>query len=433
MESITRDRILSLRQKPLFDPMVLRLCIELLISRNKERGIVPQLVTPAVTGAATGVLVELSRFSGSSSSFFGGFVPYHPAFSAGLTGGRRKATERANAVSLAHAARTQSIAMLEKYDEEAGTKSEILINGLGLTAAIATNRLRKGADEMYVALEAHDGLVRTVDLLFERGKWSRELQDQLCQIIAINLILHHRGIQQVPIFAKNFPGACFSAEKLFSLELDTFTLDPSVWKPEYTEAIRLPISREASSVTFTIDGVCEETPEITEQHCIIATSGNPYTEGHRYLAWVMEQIGLSPIHSLEMVHPTKGELTDEDLIRRLETFRGRAPVLVTNRCSFFADKAIAFPRASFAVGTDVAKILLDMVNNPRAEADLETFLRQRTRIYVFPRYTDDGELETLESIRIPSRFKGIFKRIEIAPPPVSSSLMRAAKEGTPAP
>lgn len=394
--------------------------IKQLIAFNKREGNhALEMLSVATTGAAAHTSGLLTDFGGSSSTFFGGYILYHPSCSASFVGHPMKALARETAVDIAIAARLKAEDDLRRYP----SPQKIHINGFGLTAAIATDRDRKGADQMFAALSTI-GCVYTVELLFERNTWTRQEQDLLCQVCAINLMLAAIGLDQIPVYEEFFPGKCFSPEKRFSKNRKHFTLAPSQWHPHLADPIEIPSKPVA---LYRQNGRWKNSIGVGNggKLCLIPTSGNPFTEAHRWMQKSIRQMGFDAQLCIERQHPNKGRISDESLKSRLQSFQGRASVLVTDGQPFYSDKAKANQNASFAIGFDVAKMLLDL-SIDYAETDLELFLALETTFYVFPRYTSDGRLETLNDLTVPERYRDLFKPVTSAPPPVSSTAIRQA-------
>ena len=65
------------------------------------------------------------------------------------------------------------------------------------------------------------------------------------------------------------------------------------------------------------------------------------------------------MYTINLDHPVKGSLTDEESECRVKQFEWRAPVLITRGLPLFLDKAEAFPGFSFILGVDALSRMLD--------------------------------------------------------------------------
>src|SRR5262245_20955301 len=87
---------------------------------------------------------------------------------------------------------------------------------------------------------------------------------------------------------------------------------------------------------------------------IFPGSFNPLHHGHTALAALAAaRLTLSVAFELSIANVDKPDLPNDEVRRRLEQFRGRAPVVVT-RAPTFREKAALFPGAVFIVGADTA-------------------------------------------------------------------------------
>ncbi len=92
---------------------------------------------------------------------------------------------------------------------------------------------------------------------------------------------------------------------------------------------------------------------------LLPGSFNPFHDGHARLAEVAAiRLGTPVAFELSLANVDKPELSPTEALRRLEAFRGVAPVWLT-RAATFARKAELFPGCAFAIGYDTAVRLVD--------------------------------------------------------------------------
>jgi hypothetical protein len=148
---------------------------------------------------------------------------------------------------------------------------------------------------------------------------------------------------------------------------------------------------------------------------ILSGSFNPLHEGHRRLAETAARILGQPVaFELSILNVDKPELPAEEVRRRLEQFRGLAPVLVT-RAPTFAAKARLFAGAIMIVGIDTAERIVapryyegDSARRDQALA----FIRERgCRFLVAGRAQQPGQFLTLDAIEVPEGHRDLFEPI----------------------
>src|SRR5688572_20826527 len=88
-------------------------------------------------------------------------------------------------------------------------------------------------------------------------------------------------------------------------------------------------------------------------------SFNPLHRGHTSLAErAAERLGAPVAFELSIANAEKPDLPPDEVLRRLDQFRARAPVYVS-RAATFRQKAALFPGCVFLVGADTAVRVVD--------------------------------------------------------------------------
>ncbi len=415
----------------------------------------PCRFTIVVAGAAGHLSGLLTSQAGASATLYGeenygpvegaegdsGCVTknaYGKAALAGLLGYKpAKAVSRETAVAMAQAMRAKSLREIQAYDPSLSS----MVYGLGLTAAIGTNRERKGAEAVYIAIEIDNADdtsksgVYVVEAIFERHcGWTRETQDLLCQVFALNVMRWSLGLEQISLADSDLPGGVYSLEKRYTSKTsDVFELRPTPYFLDFAEPIRAeslllaPYMNELGQRFSTVPLA----DAAASKFCRIPVSGNPFTEGHRFMADMMRDLGYIPIFEINVGrHPDKGGVSHAEVAARLEHFKGRESVLVTADMSYFVDKAEAYPCRTFAIGYDVAERILDMQHN-RCLSDLQRMKELGVRFYVVPRRDlakgqQDPKIMTCKDLNVPPEFDEMFLHVDGVPPDVSSTKICAA-------
>ena len=141
-------------------------------------------------------------------------------------------------------------------------------------------------------------------------------------------------------------------------------------------------------------------------------SFNPLHHGHTLLAErTAERLGQPVAFELSIVNVDKPNLTPDEVLRRLEQFRGRGPVFVT-RAPRIEEKAALFPGCIFVVGADTAARIV----HPRYYGDdpaeltgaLERIRGLGCRFLVAGRADDCGRFVEVTDVAIPEVYRDLF-------------------------
>ena len=147
-------------------------------------------------------------------------------------------------------------------------------------------------------------------------------------------------------------------------------------------------------------------------------SFNPLHHGHTLLAErTAERLGQPVAFELSIANVDKPNLTEDEVLRRLEQFRGRGPVFVT-RAPRIEDKAALFPGCTFVVGTDTAAHIV----HPRYYRDdpaelagmLERIRSLGCRFLVVGRADDRGRFVEVTGVAIPEEYRDLLHGIHRA-------------------
>jgi len=349
----------------------------------------PRKVVIATTGGGAGLQNQLWVPSGASATLLESSMPYDPQAMIDFIGHEpEKYCAEATALWMASAAHRRARELVLRGGGDA--RHAI---GLGLTAALATDRARKGAERVFVATRAGTGM-QAASLTFVKGQLDRQAQGALCDFLGIDAILHAAGIES-PFPQETLFG---SADREYAGIRAIPSLDAG--QPLHERPLFLP------------DGSRGERKDLdSAKHILYPGSFDPLHFGHEQSAAQAERMtGKQVVYAITNTHPDKGLIPDHVLLRRAEQFRWRAPVLFTAAEQYYISKARAFPGFGMLVGTDAVLGML----NPRyygsdATRDeiLREMLRLGTRFYVAGREVD-GRFMTLEDIPIPAGFEKLF-------------------------
>ena len=354
----------------------------------------------ATTGGGSQLISWLLNHPGASRAVVEAQVPYRAAALAaylGSAGPHRVAEQTARDMA------GRAFVRAATY-----TSQREGLMGMGCTAALATSRVRRGADRACIALRTA-GAYQLYALRFEPGAADRLQQEEALSRSALAALVEACGGD----------GAHAALPKYATLSRRTLPLD---------DPLGLLLAGELDVVEVRADGaICAEVER--GQRLLLSGSFNPLHIGHERLAAAAGQAsGRPPSLELSVENVDKPPLQRFEVERRLVQMRGRLPVVVT-RAPTFLQKARLFGGCHFALGYDTAVRLLQgqyyEKGEPGVAAALAEFAAGDCRFWVAGR-VDGKAYRTLADIDVPAQYAGLF-----APLPfrmdISSTELRTRK------
>ncbi len=133
-----------------------------------------------VTGAGTQALGWLFAVPGASRTVLNARIPYSQASLNEFTG--RPADQ--------HVSADEALVMAERALDEAVrfSSGDELLAGVGCTAAIATDRDRRGENRCHVAFAASDGRKAVYSLVMNKGDRDRAGEEDVTSRIVLNVV-----------------------------------------------------------------------------------------------------------------------------------------------------------------------------------------------------------------------------------------------------
>jgi hypothetical protein len=261
--------------------------------------------------------------------------------------------------------------------------------GVACTAAIITDRARRGEHRCWVAVRDQDSIA-SYGLVLTKGLRDRLGEETVVSQVLLRAIAEACGIEA-------------------QVQVDTTGGEQVVTMREArADLLAQLLAGALRSVLVAPDGTLLAGQQIVGG--LLSGSFNPLHAGHERLAQAAAVVlGMPVLFELPVVNADKPPLSYAEVERRLEQFRGRHPVVLT-RAPLFRDKAALFPGCVFVVGYDTAARLVEpryYGGEARRDAALAEIRAAGCRFLVAGRAVG-GVFRTLSDIAIPERFRDLF-------------------------
>ncbi len=297
----------------------------------------------AITGGGSGAIGELLRVPGGSRLLIEAQVPYdEQALAAFLGFAPAQACSSDTAIAMAQSARARA-------DRLAPAGADLV--GLGATAALVSDRPRKGEHRFHIAFANSADPISTgahCTCVLAKGRRDRAAEEDLVSRAIVLWLARGCGI------AAPSPRSLIDADEHYAETVYAETAVAPVDKP--ADTIDQLLAGELDRVTVQPDG--ETMLSAPQPFLLFPGSFNPLHEGHLLLARAAEELRQQPLaFEISVTNVDKPPLAGETVRHRLAQFAWKSPVELT-RAPTFLEKSRLFPGTTFVIGADTAERLV---------------------------------------------------------------------------
>jgi hypothetical protein len=340
----------------------------------------------AITGGGSGAVGELLRVPGGSRLLIEAQVPYDALALARFLGfAPAQACSADTAIAMARSARARAGKLVPADTDPVG---------LGATAALVSDRPRKGEHRFHIAC-ADSARIAHCTVVMAKGRRDRAAEEDLVSRAIVLWLARACGI------AAPSPRSLLDADETFA-ESVVASLDP----------VDQLVAGSLDRVTALPDG--QLMLSAPRPLVLMPGSFNPVHAGHVLLARIVEELRQQPLaFEISVTNVDKPPLAGETVRQRLAQFAWKSPVELT-RAPTFLEKSRLFPKTTFVIGADTAERLIApryYGDDERMHVALEEIANSGNRFLVAVRIDAVGRVRSLSDIAVPRRYVDLFTEI----------------------
>lgn len=343
----------------------------------------PAKIVLVASGGGIRSMMWLLATPGASRTVLEALVPYSSQALADFLG------ERPKRVVTAETAESMASRAFERASFL--SDSRIGLIGVGCTAALATDRPKRGDHRVHVSYRMQESLV-TYSLKLVKGHRDRSGEDTVASLLTL------RALADAADVGRGVSLPLTPPERVHI----TGSGDPII----------LLLAGAIDSVFIEADGAVQSNGR--PRGAVLSGSFDPLHIAHRELAATASEMLMKPVaFEMSIVNVDKPPLSAAIARRRITQFAGEYNVVLT-KAPTFSEKARILPDTTFVIGYDTAKRLIDpryYEDDERMMTDAVIEIRRRGGRFLVAGRREGGAFRTLDDIQMPSELQDMFRAI----------------------